>query len=41
MTTEEFDKPIKKARKIREAFPISSQEAESKLKTEVPSPSKK
>ena len=36
LTTEEFDKLFKKAPKIRETFPISSQEAESKLKTDGP-----
>ena len=41
LTTEEFDKLIKKAPKIRETFPISSQEAESKSMTDVPSPAKK
>ena len=40
MSTEEFDKLIKKAPKNRETFPISSQ-AESKLKTDGPSPAKK
>ena len=32
---------LKKAPKIREIVPISSQEAESKLKTDGPSPAKK
>ena len=41
LSTDEFDKLIKKAPKIRETFPISSQEAESKLKTDVYCPSKK
>ena len=41
LTTEEFDKLIKKAPKIRETFPLSSQEAESKSKTDGPSPAKK
>ena len=41
LTTEEFDKLVKKAPKIRETFPISSQEAESKSKTDGPSPAKK
>ena len=41
LTTEEFHKLIKKAPKIRENFPISSQEAESKSKTDGPSPAKK
>ena len=41
LTTEEFDKLIKKAPKIRETFPFSSQEAESKSKTDGPSPAKK
>ena len=40
LTTEEFDKLIKKAPKIRETFPLSSQEAESKSKTDGPSPAK-
>ena len=41
LTTEEFDKLIKKSPKIRETFPLSSQEAESKSKTDGPSPAKK
>ena len=41
LTTEEFDNFIKKAPKIRETFPLSSQEAESKSKTDGPSPAKK
>ena len=41
LTTEEFDKLFKKAPKIRETFPLSSQEAESKSKTDGPSPAKK
>ena len=41
LTTEEFDKLIKKAPKIGETFPISSQEAESKSKTDGHSPAKK
>ena len=41
LTTEEFDKLLKKTPKIRETFPISSQEAESKLKSDGPSPAKK
>ena len=41
LTTEEFDKLIKKAPKIRETFPLSSQEAESKSNTDGPSPAKK
>ena len=41
LTTEELDKLIKKAPKIREIFPLSSQEAESKSKTDRPSPAKK
>ena len=41
LTTEELDKLTKKAPKIRETFPISSQEAESKWKTDGTSPAKK
>ena len=41
LTTEEFEKLIKKAPKIGETFPLSSQEAETKLKTDGPSPAKK
>ena len=41
LTTEEFDKLIKRTPKIRETFPLSSQEAESKSKTDGPSPAKK
>ena len=40
LTNEEFDKLIKKAPKIRKTFPVSSQEAESKLTTDGPSPAK-
>ena len=41
LNTEKFDKLIKKAPKIRETFPLSSQEAKSKSKTDGPSPAKK
>ena len=41
LTTEEFYKLLKKAPKIREIFPISSQEAKSKLKSDGLSPDKK
>ena len=41
LTTEEFVNLIKKAPKIRETFPLSSQEGEPKLKTDGPSPAKK
>ena len=41
LTTEELDKLIKKAPKIREIVILSSQEAEPKSKTDGPSPAKK
>ena len=41
LTTEKFDKLIKKPPEIRETFPLSSQEAEPKLKIDGPSPAKK
>ena len=42
LNTEEFDKLLKKMPKIRETFPISSQEVESKkLKSDGASPAKK
>ena len=41
LITEEFGKLIKKVPKIRETYPISSQEAESILKTDGSSPAKK
>ena len=41
LTPEEIDRLNKKASKIRKTFPINSQEMESKLKSDEPSPAKK